>query len=213
MILTIGQKVWAPKVAGVPAHKPQNNIYELVGPLEEEEGSVGGYQLKHGEHVFFAKQGTVKHLQDVKVCIKCGSDKLQIPSWVDNLGNVLKEMDAEDPWCPVCEKILTRSFHCTLDEYLKLKDVVKQQIHKEFKKWHEELRGVTILPKEEQLKPEIDWKNMSFEEWEERCSADVDARFWHSEIYTHRCYENMKAGLEVKLPGNPIPGSKFYIDK
>lgn len=118
MILTIGQKVWAPKVAGVPAHKPQNNVYELVGPLEEEEGSVGGYQLKHGEHVFFAKQGTVKHLQDVKVCIECGSDKLQIPSWVDNLGNVLKEMDAEDPWCTVCEKILTRSFHCTLDEYL-----------------------------------------------------------------------------------------------
>lgn len=205
MILKIGQKVWAPKVAGVPAHKPENNVYELVGAVDEEEGSHEGYELKHDGHIFYAQAGTIRHLEEVNVCKQCGSDKIQFPMWVDNLQVVHDACEGLDPFCPECQTTLTRSFHCTLDEYLKL-DTEEDE--------------PTPLDKDgnpmslEELwdkKHEIDWKNMSFEEWEERCSADVDAKFWHSEIYTHRCYENMKAGFDVKLPGNPTPGSKFYV--
>lgn len=118
MILKIGQKVWAPKVAGVPAHKPENNVYELVGAVDEEEGSHEGYELKHDGHIFYAQAGTIRHLEEVNVCKQCGSDKIQFPMWVDNLQVVHDACEGLDPFCLECNETITRSFHCTLDEYL-----------------------------------------------------------------------------------------------
>lgn len=121
-----GQLVWAPKVAGVPANKPENNVYTLIDLIDKDEAHwCSGYELEHNGSRFFAD--TVKHLEDVEVCKQCGSDKIQFPMWVDNLQVVHDNCEGLDPFCPECNETITRSFHCTLKEYL-----VYQQEQKEY---------------------------------------------------------------------------------
>lgn len=193
-----GQLVWAPKVAGVPANMPTNHVYEYDSWTYIENYEIE-HKLKYNDKFFYTT--LIKNLEEVDVCKQCGSDKIQFPMWVDNLQVVHDACEGLDPFCPNCNETLTRSFHCNLKEYLEAQEIIPLDEN-----------GNPMSLEELWGEKPIDWKNMSFEEWEQRCRADEDARFWHSEIYTHRCYENMKAGLQVKLPGNPIPSSKFYVE-
>ena len=116
-----GQLVWAPKVAGVPADKPENNVYTLVEAIDkDEEHWKSGYELQHGEQKFFAD--FIKHLEDVEVCKECGSDKLQQAVWQENTGETLEYVESIDPFCPECNETMTRSFHCNLKEYLEYQE-------------------------------------------------------------------------------------------
>jgi len=129
-IFIIGQKVWAPKVTGAPKFFTTNHVYELLDAVEEDEGGPEGYNLLGKEDgIVFAEKGTIRHLSEVDICKQCGSDKIQFPMWVDNLQVVQGSCEGLDPFCPECNETMTRSFHCTLDEYLKYQE--EQRIYEE----------------------------------------------------------------------------------
>jgi hypothetical protein len=117
-----GQLVWAPKVAGVPADKPENNVYTLVEAIDkDEEHWKSGYELAtENGSIFFAD--TIKNLEDVEVCKECGSDKLQQAVWQENTGETLEYVESIDPFCPDCNETMTRSFHCNMKEYLEYQE-------------------------------------------------------------------------------------------